>query len=220
MVEVTADGLAVRSQPSASAPLVAAWESADGEWRRVADEVRLEAGHLITVTLGPITVDDIVWYRAREKVQGDQDPTRHWDATGEGPQGETQGWIATREGEEAYVRLHEAGGDDPGWVRVASAGEGDAVSGPFPPHDLLQVEWAISHADGPGACEIRVAIEDSASRERAVEVVAESVHDTFAQGRSTADGADLEPLEGASGLRLRVDAGCDWALVLSALPHD
>ncbi|HEX2222025.1 MAG TPA: hypothetical protein VHK06_05825 [Candidatus Limnocylindria bacterium] len=223
VIEVTADGLAARAEPSESAPLAAAWENVDDEWRQVEDEVRLGAGHLVTVDLGPIPAQEIVWYRVREKVQPGQNPTRHWDVTGDGPQpSESSAWIAVREGNSTYVRMSEPGGEDPGWMRVVAAGSSDFVSEPFPRHDVLHAEWALSLGTHPAPCDFDVVVEgaDTTASEPAVPMISESLSDGFAQGRADADAAALQPIQASAEFRLRIRAGCDWALTLAALPHD
>lgn len=223
VVEVVVDGLAVRAEPFESARLVSAWESVDDEWRQVEDEVRLDAGHLVAVQLGPIPIGEIVWYRVREMVQPGQDPTRHWDATGEGPQGESDGWIAVRVGDDPYVRMHEQGGEAPGWMSVLASGNAEFVSDPFPRHDNLHLEWALSLGSRPGPCGFQVTAEgaDAAtSAGAAVPMVSESLDEPFREGRATFRAADLEPIQGSEQFRLRVAADCDWALTLAALPHD
>jgi hypothetical protein len=74
-LEVTGDGLAVRAGPGANHPLVSEYSIGRQDPIQVTElreEVRLPAGHVVQARLGPLVVDDTVWWAVDNVPQAGQ----------------------------------------------------------------------------------------------------------------------------------------------------
>ena len=105
LLSVTADGLAVRRAPTTSAELAfgAHWDAATGNWVGTSDEVRLDAGYQVRVSLGPVARDGFDWYEVTNTVEpGAESDVIQWDVDNDGVYADS-GWIAAAQGETLFV---------------------------------------------------------------------------------------------------------------------
>lgn len=149
LLEVTGDGLALRLAPSTSGAIVmgSRWDADRATWVPTAEEVRLRAGDVVRVALGPIERESFTWYRVfedpstAEPIDGDLG----WDANQDGVTAFEQGWIANARGEERYVEaLSDPLGPNWNLPLVFAAGSSRTFeSEPFQASIAIRVDYAL-----------------------------------------------------------------------------
>jgi hypothetical protein len=167
-VRVRVNGLAVRREPSTSAPLVTAYSSNDPAAAPVTDEVRLDDGYFLWIEDGPLLIHGIVWYRVANNIlqPGDgMDDVVLWDADGDEFRGD-YGWLAGGDGQTLYVEPSEPPPPDPSapvhgphpqpWALLH--GVGDARSDPFEPGVTpVGIRWYAADPEGE-TCRITITL--------------------------------------------------------------
>jgi hypothetical protein len=170
-LEVTGDGLAVRSGPGTDHPLVSEFllgRTEPLETTLLRSEVRLPAGHVVRVQLGALRIDDTTWfavYNVPQAGQADTD-TPLWRTVAPVPYSEIDfelTWIAAAQQSATFVRLTERPacspcfGDAPP-PTVAAAGVGEGRVGPWINRDAAWVTFAAAAPHTGGVCDFRVAV--------------------------------------------------------------
>lgn len=211
---VTAGETPLRS--SASPPTTAAvpeFARYDGV-EVLVDGVRLSAGHILTVDLGPLVLGDTVWYRVHNLRPDDRaDDGLTWDATDDGPPGALEpGWIAFSVGADRYVQLAEKLSDA---TAVSLAGSGDYVSQSLPAFDLLRLDWAQAIDEQLAPCDLRIVFQPGE-----VVLADTSLIGAFQEGGLIADRSALDPILAAGEFRIEIRSSCEWAVVLEYYGHD
>lgn len=229
ILRVEVDGLAVREAPSLTSPLAQGYRAVEGSVEPTGD-VRLDAGYLVSVHLGPLRSGDLVWYLVWPAVDGrlHYNPGPWWDSNGDfGTVGGVDpGWVAGSVGDDQYVTLfrrpepHEI---DQNVVMVS--GTADYESGPQPRHDLWGFNWAVAATDNASPCAFSVTLEpDEGGAEPVVAVEAST--DDVAQGPVTGPGSQISLPWGPSAggpwdsFAVSIKSGCSWAVYLRLHGHD
>jgi hypothetical protein len=238
ILRVEVNDLAVRVSPSPSSPLMqriefVTHESAPNTLRSTGD-VRLDAGDYVSVELGPLTIDDVVWYLVWPAV----DARLHyspswWDANGDNPVGGAHpGWVAASVGGDQYLAQYRA--TDPrayeswpagGPMTLMVSGTGNFISEPMTRHDMYDFDWAATTLDGSAPCLFTVILlpEDDAEQVVAIDTSiadAEQGPVTGLAGRINAPWNASAGHPGDPLFTVSVRSGCAWSLKLAPLPHD
>jgi hypothetical protein len=105
-VRVRVNGLAVRREPSPTAPLVAAYRFHGDQESQVSDEVRLSDGYFLWIEDGPLVIKGVPWYRVANSQRQTDDPHGEnvlvWDADGDEFRSD-HGWVAGGDGVSVYL---------------------------------------------------------------------------------------------------------------------
>ena len=214
-LRVTADGLAVRRAPTLSGALVfgAVWDASGQQWIGTGEDVRLDAGYEVRVSLGPIHRDGVTWYRVMSFTQPGQDVSEEtrWDADGDDQFGDPA-WIATDDGDRAFAQAIPPADGGPVMnapLVFASGDSGTWESDPFSASMMVAGSWAFVTAD-LAPCDFEVTLEPIG------EVLAsDSLIGVFAQGE-IASSTNLEgrpyTVRVTAGVPGSSDASCSWAL--------
>jgi hypothetical protein len=226
ILRVEVNGLAVRVSPALGSPLAQGIE-------RTGD-VRLDAGDYVSVELGPLAIEDVVWYLVWPAEDARLNySTAWWDTNGDDPLGGVNpGWVAASVGEDQYLTLYletdpseyaswPAGGP----TTLMVSGTGDYVSEPQVQHDLFDFDWAAAVNDGLAPCSFSVTLlpEDGAEPVVASEA---SIADVDQGSVSGPEGLIHTPWGASAGttggplFTVSVRSGCAWTLKLAPLPHD
>jgi hypothetical protein len=218
-LRILVDGLAVRRDPHSSSPLTLAmvWDADAQAWTNTQDEVRLNAGHLVTVSLGPILEDGIAWYRVFSYPQSNQTPEQEvrWDWNHDGLSDE--GWIAVSQDGQAYAERRDVEPDPhqiPLPLVFASGGSGTFEFEPFQASHQLAGDVALLVSGGVAPCDLEITLEPTG----------ETFFSTSLQGLVTVekmatDATQTLP-EGeysitvTAGVAGNPDASCHWAISL------
>ena len=226
ILRVEVNGLAVRVSPTLSSPLAQGIERSG--------DVRLDAGDYVSVELGPLISDDVVWYL----VWPAEDARLHystlwWDTNGDDPIGGVNpGWVAASVGEDQYLTLYRP--TDPseygswpagGPMTLMASGTGDYVSEPHVQHDLFGFAWAAAVHDQPSPCSFSVTLVPQDGSEPMV-VIETEVADVE-QGPVSGQAGLVHTSWGASAgdpgdplFSVSVRSTCAWTMKLAPLPHD
>ena len=171
-LEVTGNGLAVRAGPGADHALVSEYSISREdpiEVTKLKDEVRLPAGHVVQARLGPIVVDDTVWWAVDNVPQAGQ-------AIGDAPVWRSVApvayseldfqltWIAVAQPGTTLIRTTERPamecpcyGEPPG-PTVVAAGVGEGRVGPWTNRALAFITLAAAAPESGGVCDFRVTV--------------------------------------------------------------
>ena len=221
VVAATADGLAVREEPSLSSPLVKELTYSESGFAPTGRDVRLNAGHQIFVNLGPLMLDGRPWYRVESTAQpGEEYASLDFDPGADGSPG--RAWVAAADGSTPLLELVKPNAYVTGPGAPVAAGWGDSnwVSDPFVTPDwsgaehALVASWALG-GEAPASCAFSLTLQPAG-----IEFGQVSLTDSFESGRWVpADGIGLPSGE----FTLVVSAGdpadptapCPWAMVLT-----
>ena len=173
-LEVTGNGLAVRAGPGAHHPLVSEYSlgSEDSsEITQLREEVRLPAGHVVRAGLGPLVVDDTVWWAVDNVPQAGQastDAAPVWRSVAPVEHSELDfqlTWIAVAQPGVTLVRVTDQPaacpcyGDPPGPSAFAT-GVGEGRVGPWINRAPAWMTFAAAAPSPSGTCEFRVVNQD------------------------------------------------------------
>jgi hypothetical protein len=186
-----ADAVNVRSLPDLQAPLLSGRRYDDAS---VVPDVRLNAGDLVFVTMGPVVADGHSWYEISM-------------ANGEGVHFEG-GWVS--------ARFLEREGDVPNYnpvlISVHDAGSGAAASSDVPEGAPITVRFAAGPVDGRDSCELDVTLIGTDGL--AVNVATETLTDTRTYQLSSFQFPSLYQEE-AGRATLQVKSDCTFAATAS-----
>jgi DNA-binding CsgD family transcriptional regulator len=233
-LRVEVNGLAVRQAPLLSSPLVPG-ERTDfrgGTGPVLVDEVRLGAGNLVAIELGPLPIGDTVWYQV---VSSGYDPAEV--AAGGGPAflytWQEASWVAASVGANQYLVLyqrddphnydHEPFGPDGPRVFTVS-GTGNFESGPQPRYDLFTLRWAVALDNHPAPCPFSISLVPEDGPEAEV-VVQTSTSDVKQGPRSGPNSIRTPPWGQSAGgpwdsFKVAISSGCTWSVLLVPLYHE
>ena len=215
-VRVLVNGLAVRVAPFTDAGLVEALvhDPVTGDRLASAASVRLDAGHITWVELGPLVLDGVPWYRVHTGMQPGESDTDlvTWDADGDG-QGSDAGWIAGAGSDGTYLELVAPDPSAPAAPEplVAASGVWDYDSEPFSARSQVGGAFAAAeHADA--GCEFSVTLSSGEV------LVAASLDAGFAQHEFDSSGTGLPSgtytVAVRAGVPGQTDAECPWTMTL------
>ena len=168
-LEVTGNGLAVRSGPGLQHLPVSEFllgHTDPIETTLLRSEVRLAAGDVVRVQLGPLVVDDTTWFAVYNVPQGGQADTDTplWRTVAPVPYSEIDfklTWMALAQPTATFVDVAERPacspcfGDAPP-PTVAAAGVGEGRVGPWPNRDAAWMTFAAAAPQAGGVCDFRV----------------------------------------------------------------
>lgn len=169
-LEVTGNGLAVRSGPGLEHPLVSEYLLGTSEplaTTLVRSEVRLPVGHVVRVELGPLLVDDTTWFAVVNVPQAGQaqSDTPIWRTVAPVPYSEIDfelTWIAAAQAGSSFVRVTErpacsACYEEPLLPTAVAAGLGGGRVGPWINRDAAWMTVAAAARSSGSTCEFHVA---------------------------------------------------------------
>lgn len=212
LLVVTADGLAVRRGPSTSAELAfaAPWDTAIGDWVGTTEEVRLDVGYEVRVSLGPIRRDGFDWYEVTNSAEpGTESDVVQWDADGDGIYFDP-GWIAAAEGEAMFVEPVPVSGEVNPPLLFAAGSSGSYLSESFRAGGEVGGTWVLV-TDDLAPCDLTVILEPSG--QRLVEASLIGVYEYGSLGAADLPAGEYQ-LRVTAGVDGYPDAACDWSLVL------
>lgn len=209
---VVVDGLAVRTGPGTSYPLMAGrwWDVTTGTELAAVPEVRLSASYYAYIHQGPLVVAGVPWYFIGPHWQPGEDPRRvlRWDG----------GWVAggsDGSGGDPYLvpadvppdPSAEPYGEVPGPHAVLYA-IGSARSATFHGYDAgFIVEWYAADPDG-AACDLRITVRPNGDEIETARVQG------WGQGRALWP----EGMTGAEGdYWIDVESDCSWSLIVATI---
>ena len=176
-LEVTGNGLAVRSGPGIEHPLVSEFllgRTEPLETTLLRAEVRLPAGYLVRVGLGPLIVDDLTWFAVSNVPQAGQAPadTPIWRTVAPVPYSEIDfelTWIAAAQAGKTYVRVTERPAcslcfEDSPPPTAAASGVGAGRVGPWTNRDATWMQFAAAAPLASDVCDFRVTTSSSVVR--------------------------------------------------------
>lgn len=231
ILRVEVDGLAVREAPLLSSPLVSGYRYSLG-YAVVSEpvaEVRLEAGNMVSVELGPLQIGDTSWYQVWS--------AGRVDFTGERPAFDYSwsqtSWVAGSVGDNQYMTLHQRpdphdyvlepfGPDGPRVFTVS--GTGDYESGSQARYDMFTLRWAIAPDSHPAPCAFSISLIPEAGPEAAV--VVDTSTSEFKEGpRSGPNSIRNLPWGQSAGgpwdsYKVSITSGCTWAMTLVPMYHE
>lgn len=211
---VTVDGLAVRRGPTTSAaPAFAApWDAAAGDWVPTTNEVRLDAGYQVRVSLGPVARDGFDWYEVFQTPQpGAESEVVQWDVDNDGSYADS-GWIAVAERGATFVEPASASGEAPITPLVFAAGSsGSYLSEPLQAEGVpVSGTWVLV-TDDLAPCDLTVTLEPLGERLVATSLIGEFEYGVHGARDLAAGEYRLRVTAGVEG---DPDAACGWSLVL------
>ena len=213
LLSVTADGLAVRRGPTTSAELAfgAHWDAATGNWVGTSDEVRLDAGYQVRVSLGPVARDGFDWYEVTNTVEpGAESDVIQWDVDNDGVYADS-GWIAAAEGETLFVEPAPDSAEVPNPpLEFAAGSSGSFLSAPFQAAGDIGGTWVLV-TDELAPCEFTVTLEPSG--EALVDFSLIGVYEYGAHGAAQLPAGEYR-LRVTAGVDGHPEAACPWSLVL------
>jgi len=191
LARAIADAVNVRSLPDLQAPLLSGRRHSDGS---AVPNLRLNAGDLAYVTLGPVVADGHSWYEVSD-ANGD-------DIKFEG------GWVSAQfleraDGPPAYNPIH---------ISVHGAGSGAAASADLRADVPATVRFAAGPLDGRDSCELDVTLIGTDGL--AVNVATETLTDTRIYQLSSFQFPSLYQEE-AGRATLQVKSDCAFAATVS-----
>lgn len=166
---VVVNGLAVRTGPSVSYPLISAyrWDNTRNAEVHATDAVRVDDGHFLHVVGGPFVVLGETWYRVGNVGQPDDAVDEHlrWDSDGDGMHFDS-GWVAGGSAEAPFLVPAEqppppsgAPVFGPGPAPYAAAwGMGDGRTDSFEATSPISVRWTAADPEGT-ECDMRVTLQ-------------------------------------------------------------
>lgn len=219
-LEVTGEGLAVRSGPSVEYPLVSEYLLGRTEpltTTLLRSEVRLPVGHVVQVSLGPLVVDETTWFAVRNVPQAGQTDadTPIWRTRAPVAYSEIDfelTWMAAAQPGVAFVRTTDrpacaACSEGPPSPTAEATGFGDGRVGPWLNRGGAWITFAAASADSSGACEFRITNPEGLpmfANEAAVDYLS-------AQIPGVSPSPDTPPDE---PVWLDVSGNCGWAFVV------
>jgi hypothetical protein len=168
-LEVTGNGLAVRSGPGTDHPLVSEFllgRTEPLETILLRAEVRLPAGHVVQANLGPLIVDDLVWFAVYNVPQAGQadDETPIWRTVAPVPYSEIDfelTWIAVAEAGVTFVRVTERPACSPCFEAppptAVAGGSGQGRVGPWINSAPPWIIYAAAARRANEVCDFRLA---------------------------------------------------------------
>ena len=167
-LEVLGDGLAVRTGPGTDHPLVAEYlihrERDPITVEKLRDSVRLPAGYVVRVELGPVVVDNRAWYAVRNVAQAGQpgEDVASWASKAPVPYTDIDFdlmWLAASEPGALFVQPTDRPasacpcyGDEPP-PSVVATGVGDGRVGPWNNDRVAFIQIAASPVSEDGTCD-------------------------------------------------------------------
>jgi hypothetical protein len=172
-LRVTGNGLAVRAGPGLQHPLVSEFllgHDEPIETTLLRDEVRLPAGHVVLVVLGPIVVDQTTWYAVANVPQDGQSrqDAPIWRSVAPVPYSEIDfqlTWMAVAQPGATFVEVADPPscadcfGDVPELTAVA-AGRGSGRIGPWANSGVAYITMAAAAHSESSTCEFQVTNQD------------------------------------------------------------
>ena len=168
---MTGNGLAVRSGPGPQYPLVSEFllgRTEPLETTLLRSEVRLPAGHVVRVQIGPLIVDGATWFAVYNVPQAGQAYTDMplWRTVAPVPYSEIDfelTWIAVAQPSATYVDVTERPACSPCFDEappptVAAVGVGQGRVGPWINRDAPWMTFAAAAPQSGGVCGFRVTV--------------------------------------------------------------
>lgn len=206
--EVRVNGLAVRNGPGVEFAALQGWREPDPAepWVLAQPELRLDAGALVVIDLGPIKRADGWWYRVSSLPPTNENPGDRvlWEADGVAPIN-TRGWVAGTSNDDVWLApaafpdysgfgaqslapLVAAYGDSHGSALDRSDGGPAYTSAPFQANGQLILEWAALWDASPTAafCAFRAVLQPLGA-----EVVVQHVIGGFAERTAQYPGGEV-----------------------------
>ena len=218
-LEVTGSALAVRSGPGTEYPIVSEYllgRTEPLETTLLRSEVRLPAGYVVRVQLGPLVVDDTAWfavYNVAQAGQADAD-TPLWRTVAPVPYSEIYfelTWIAASQPGATFVRVAERPACSAYYAESpppspAAAGTGEGRVGPWI-NRVSSITIAAAAASSSATCELRVTTQSGDQRFAEPAVKYYSFSNPY-----------VAPVFGAAPgdtVWLDVSGDCTWAISIS-----
>lgn len=217
--KVVVNGLAVRSGPSTSAPLVAAyrWDDARGSEVPATDEVRLDNGHYVVIEDGPLVIDGTPWYLVNNS--GRQDEAHlaagdlRWDADSDDFRFD-RGWVAGGDATSPWIVADDLPPLEPGQTVHGDAPDpyalahdiGSERTTPFVLEGPVGIRWAAAAPDG-GTCRIAMTLEPLGLEWLATDITGWSIGDDV----WPRDNVVQESLPSGEHW-VEVETDCSWSL--------
>lgn len=218
-LEALVDGLAVRAGPGTQYPLVGEYrlwlnrEPAEVETLREA--VRLSAGYVVRVQLGPLVVDNRAWYAVLNVPQDGQAAADVPSWLESPPVLGTElfarfRWLAASESDTQFVRRTERPScsqcyADTSALTASATGVGDGLVGPWRNTGPAYIQIAAVPASDASTCQFRVTAPNPADFELPTENAA--YHAWWVPFS-----VDVAP--GSDQASLHVETDCTWAIVV------
>lgn len=238
ILRVEVNGLAVRQGPSVSSPLTqGARVLADSTLEPMGD-VRLGAGELVSVHLGPLLIGETAWYVVwpAERYGHGSNDTYMWTAPDSGESSSSPGWVAASIGQDQYLTLHRRPSSSetavfpegsPGTLVVA--GSGNYESEPQGRNPFFALTWAVARGDRSAPCAFSMTLLPEGGAAAAVVALEVSTAD-IAQGPTGTDGPFMQGawvmgtndwgVEGSwDTFTVSISSGCIWAVRLEPLGY-
>lgn len=214
---VLVNGLAVRTGPGASYPLVAGyrWDAATDTHIKQTDAVRVDDGYFLWIEDGPVVINGTPWYHvgnSMRQADGKFEDLLAWGDDDE-PFLYNYGWLAGGDERTPYLIADEPPPPPPGTVIYGDApdpiavvhGTGDTQTDTFdlPGDTPIAIRWYAAATDG-GSCTLSITLAPAG-----VVLASEDIEDWGNGDESwprdaTAPGAGMHWIE--------VDTDCSWSL--------
>ena len=212
-IEVLADGLAVRTGPGTDHPLAAEFllHQDPVSVEKVRDAVRLPAGHVVRVELGPLVVGDRAWYAVHNVAQDGQAvaDVASWGSRPPGPGDyfEPRGWRLRNPVPNCPTHRPSGIGMPVLWRHARAVGGRDGVGdgrvGPWDNNTYTFIQIAASPVSEADTCDFWVS-----GRDGDPPLISEVGTDTFE--------TLLPSIDVAPGMdeAVRVSGDCAWAIAV------
>ena len=216
---VVVNGLAVRSGPSTSDPLIEAyrWDDATDTEVQATDDVRLADGHYVFIELGPIVINGAPWYLVNNSDRQDEAHVAagelRWDADGDEFRFDS-GWVAGGDATNPWIVADELPPLAPGTPVYGDAPDPYALA-----HDIgsqrttsfvldapVGIRWAAAAPDG-GTCRIVMTLEPLGLEMLATDITGWRIGDDY----WPRDYDFQEPLPSGDHW-IEVETDCSWSL--------
>ncbi len=214
---VRVSGLAVRTGPASTYPLVAGyeWDAATYTGVLATDAVRVNSGYFLWIEDGPLVIDGIPWYRVgntQRQTGMAPDELLMWDADGDEFR-DDYGWVAGGDGASSFLvaddpppppRDEPVQGRGPNPYAILS-GIGNGGTDSFEPITPVGIRWYAAHPAGD-TCRIRITLEPAG-----IEMALSTIE-------TWAGGDDFWPRESSFEAQLvgdhwvEIETDCSWSL--------
>jgi hypothetical protein len=234
ILRVEVNGLAVRQGPSVSSQLTQGARVAAGPALEPMGDVRLAAGELVSVHLGPLLIGDTAWYVVwpAERYGHGSNDTYMWTSPDSGESSSSPGWVAASVDQDQYLTLHRRPTTDvasEGHGTLMVAGSGNYESGPQGRNPFFALTWAVATEDRSAPCAFSMTLSPEGGAADAVVALEVSTAD-IAQGPTGTDGPFMQGAwvmgtvdwgtEGAwDTFTVSISSGCTWAVRLEPLGY-
>jgi hypothetical protein len=227
ILKVQVDRLAARIAPNRTAALVHAYDIS-GPAPIDGGLVRLNKGDFVSVQLGPLRIDDTVWYLVWPAPGAKLHPGGLQWYTGLPPDSSpVPAWVAGSVGADVYLSLQRR--PDTAEIEaympigLNTAGSGNYESAPLPRHDLFLIDWAAAAPKQGTSCSFSLSLAP-ADEDVAPEVVIKTSTTSVKVSELNGFGANVPWLPIPAGawdtFTIRVTSTCTWALRFVRLDHD